>query len=196
MKKYCAILLLVLVLVICKGCDSAPFMPSIEESNAIIAEVEAFFWDNEELFNRIKDGLFSSDFVPHDGLTGEYRRSATSGRYFPIYSSELENTLWLHYNSRRERLFCSQDGGNLETIQNVQDDVIEYFIYANNLLDDFTSSIFFRAIPEIGVIVEFRFTHDPNISIATGILYKTFPDDLWGAENLTGNWYVYFDILG
>ena len=175
MKNISVVLLSILIGSISTGCKK-------EENKDFLSyeDVIDIYYENRELINGIKDGLFSSGFIPHDGMT-------ESG-----YNSNIENSIFLSYDYKNGQLICSDDpqGEKLQSIQNVHSDAIEYFMRMNknnNPSIDFRKILFFE-----DVIIEFEFRSnyyrsDPR----AGILYTTEPDNVYGDVHIEDNWYVY-----
>jgi len=143
-------------------------------------EITDIYNANKELINSIKDGLFSSGFIPHDGMT-------------PFgYDSRVEKSVFLHYDYEKKQLFCSDDaqGEKLKSIQNVHNDAIEYFmsVDANS-----NPSIAFRKIRYIDdTIIEFAFRSNyKKEDYRAGIIYTITPNEPWGEVHLEDNWYAY-----
>ena len=180
MKIICVALLLILILTICTGC----FLRSGNQmSNGFFNNtegVETLYHENKELINNIKNGLFTSDFVPHDGFT-------ESG-----YNSSIHNSLFLHYDYENGQLFCSDDprGEKLQSIHDIHNYAIEYFIRVNK---DFNPSIQFRSIRNMGTIIEFAFrSNEKKSDFRVGIVYSDAQEGIWIQVHLEDNWYAYW----
>jgi hypothetical protein len=141
--------------------------------------IETLYNDNKELINNIKDGLFSSGFIPHDG-------KSSSGN-----DSNIENSIFLTYNNKQ--LLCSNDpqGEKLQSIQNVHDDVIDYFMQMNERWGSYTAriSISFRMVYG-NTIIDFEFL-DKKSPTHVGLIYTDAPKEVWGEIHLEDNWYAY-----
>ncbi|MCL2048760.1 MAG: hypothetical protein FWG87_08535 [Defluviitaleaceae bacterium] len=149
--------------------------PSDEEFEAVREEMNSFYRDNKELLNRIKDGLFDSGFVPHDGMT-------ETG-----YNSYVERSILLLFDYESNQPYCSTDSENIQYIQDIHDDVVSYFMLVGEAS---YPKIDFRYIRNMGIIIEFEFRTKDNPRIISGILYKTFPEGFWGAVNIEDNWFA------
>jgi len=187
MTKNKILLFLILTLAMLTGCylkiDNQGSTRQVQDNYFLsIEDVSNIYFENEELINRIKDGLFSSNFIPHDGMV--------DGRF----NSNYENSIFLRFDYTNDQLFCCDDSQceRLKSIENVHSDAIEYFLL---VIQDFNPSIVFRKIRNIGTIIEFNF-FDINTGIHTGILYTTNPDKLSTNIPLGDNWYVYRHGLG
>ena len=175
MKNISVVLLSLLVGSIITGCKKEE-----NKDNDFLSyeEITDIYYANRELINSIKDELFSSDFIPNNGMT-EFG-----------YNSSMENRLFLSYDYTNKQLVCSNDpqGEKLQSIQNVHSDIIEYFKSMNR---NYNPGIGFRKdldLEDVRVLFEFR----KNVSVSAGIVYTTMPEILLGATvHLENNWYAY-----
>ena len=168
MKNISIVLLSLLIGSISVGCKKD--FPS-EESLINI------YYENKELINSIKDGLFSSDFTPHDGMT-------ESG-----YKSSMEKSIYLSYDYKNNQLFCDNDpqGEKLQSIQNVHSDIIEYFkrINRNGTSISFRKIQFSYRDDDTDIIIEFSLS-----GRGVGILYTNVPENWSGPAHIEDNWYA------
>ena len=178
MKKISIALALILVFIIAIGWFFRNKNQTLFLSNE---EITNIYHENRELINSIKDGLFSSGFIPHDGIT-------TSG-----YDSNMENSILLFYDYENEQLFCENDpmDEKLQKIKNVHSDAIDYFIRVN---EDFNPSIQFRKIRDMDIVIEFGFLDKKSWTHA-GIIYTAVPEEVGGKIHLEDNWYAYRYML-
>ena len=160
MKNISIVLLIVLMLVISTGCTK--FLSDEEITN--------IYYENKELINRIKDGFFSSGFIP-DGL------NEVSG-------------ITLRYDYENGRLFCNDDPQDekLQRVQNVHSDAIEYFTRMNK---NHNPSIGFRKFRFMeDSVIEFFFSKNVNLRVL--VIYTTEPDKYMfgGLVHIEDNWYT------
>ena len=173
--KNISVVLLFMILIggINTGCSKD--FPSYEEITDI-------YYENKELINSIKDGLFSS-FIPCLGCGGW----AESGYY-----SNIDNRLFLSYDYKNGQLVCKEDpqGEKLQSIQNVHSDVIEYFKRINRN----GSSISFSKLGGILDIDDTRvvFSLSGRINYVACIVYTNNPDIGFSGQavHIEGNWYA------
>ena len=147
-------------------------------------ELSSIYKDNNELINRIKDGLFSSDFVPHDGMTEHG------------YNSTLNKSLVLRYDYNNGQLLCYDDpqGEKLQSIQNVQIDIIGYFLLVKDK-EKLGPCIRYWKIREGCTIIQFEFVHSKTDTHA-GVMYIANPEDFGFIRiHIEGNWYVYRNLM-
>ena len=132
-------------------------------------EIISIYYNNRELINDIKNGLFSVvDDIP--------------SQYFNIA---------LRYNN--EQLFCNNypNGENLLYIQNVHNDIIEYFVSIN---EDLNPCILFGEVLKKDIAIQFDFLEEKTRTRA-GIVYTTMPEEMRTVSHIEGNWYVYRYVL-
>jgi len=179
-KKRIVTVSLILVIVICVVIFLLLVYRPINKRFISDDELTSIYNDNKELFNDIKGGLFSSDFIPHDGMT-------ESG-----YKSALLNKIDLYYDYKNAQLICHDDpqGNKLQSIQNVQGDIINYFLLVKDK-EKISPSISFWKLRDRCTIIQFEFDHAWSDTHA-GIMYITSPKDYPFLQiHLEGNWYVY-----
>ena len=175
MKKISVALILILVLGISIGC----FLRTKNQNFLSYEEVKDIYNDNKEIINNIKDGLFSSEFIPRGWYPGSDMNTAD------------DNEIILTYNGNQ--LFCIDDPNDekLLSIQNVHIDAIEYFTRIN---ENFNPCIIFREVFG-NTVIEFDF-YDKKSGISAGILYTTVSEVFGGKIHLEDNWYAYSYKLG
>jgi len=175
------LLILILTLAILVGCDAGSENQMRDEYFFSIEDVSSFYFQNQELINYIKDGFFSSEFIPHDGIV--------EGRF----NSNVEQSIFLKFDYENSLLFCCSDYQceKFKSIQNIHSSAVEYFMLINR---NFNPSIAFRKIRNIGIVVEFNFFNE-STGIHTGLIYTIHPE-LWSDIHLEGNWHVYRHGLG
>jgi len=150
-----------LILIIGTGCSKFPSHK----------DITVIYYQNKELINRIKDGFFSSGFIPNkDG-----------------------NGVILYYDYNNGQLLCQDDtkGEILQSIQNVHSDAIEYFQRMNR---NFSPRIDFSKIPyKEDIMVQFRFHGGRGYS--GGFVYTDVIKQnqwIWGnTVHLEDNWYAF-----
>jgi len=181
MKKKVYIII-IFVLVLFTGCHGEDAYQMDDNNFISIEDVSNLYFKNSELFNRIKNGLLSSDFIPHDGMI--------DGRF----NSNFENHIFLKFDYENNYVFCCNDCPceNLINIQNIHIDIVDYFML---VYEAYNPSIFFRKVRDIGIVIEFSF-FDRNTGIHKGLVYSANATRLLGGGlHLEDYWYVYSYIL-
>ena len=126
------------------------------------------YYENKELINSIKDGFFSSGYIPPHG-----------------------SSIFLHYDYNNRQLFCSDDarGEKIQSIQNIHSYAIEFFTRINKNY----ACISFRNTKQTDVDdITIVFSFGSSVTYVAYILYTNTPE-IWPWTELVhieDNWYI------